>query len=147
MQRHARALMYLQIGIDFILINAAFLLAYLIRYELRFPITVAEANYVAYTEYIPISLMLATGLLAIYRIEGIYNYVRGRSWLEELLQSTHRDLHGHCHSRFHLFLFSSPVLLAPHLYLCGHSHCHFFDACPSGYSNGAWLFAHARDWG
>ena len=75
--------MYLQAGIDFVLINAAFALAYYIRYELRFPITVAEANYVAYTEYIPITLMLTAGLLLIYRIEGIYNYVRGRSWLEE----------------------------------------------------------------
>lgn len=83
MQRHARTLLFLQAGIDFVLINAAFALAYFIRYELRFPITVAEANYVAYPEYIPITLLLAVGLLVIYRIEGIYNYVRGRSWLEE----------------------------------------------------------------
>lgn len=75
--------MVIQAGIDFILINAAFALAYYIRYELRFPITVAEANYVAYTEYIPISLLLSAGLLVIYRIEGIYHYVRGRTWLEE----------------------------------------------------------------
>lgn len=84
MQRHARTLMFLQAGIDFFLINVSFWLAYYIRYELRFPITVAEANYVSYTEYIPISFMLSLGLLAIYRIEGIYNYVRGRAWLEEL---------------------------------------------------------------
>lgn len=83
MQKHARNLMFLQAGLDFLLINAAFALAYFIRYELRFPITVAEANYVAYTEYIPITLLLSAGLLAIYRIEGIYNYVRGRTWLEE----------------------------------------------------------------
>jgi exopolysaccharide biosynthesis polyprenyl glycosylphosphotransferase len=75
--------MFLQAGIDFLLINAAFALAYFIRYELRFPITVAEANYVAYTEYIPITLVSSAGLLLIYRIEGIYNYVRGRTWLEE----------------------------------------------------------------
>src|SRR6476620_4488132 len=84
MQRHARNLMFLQEGIAFLLINVAFWLAYIVRYELRFPITVAEANYVSYLEYIPISLMLSVGLLAIYRIEGIYNYVRGRSWLEEM---------------------------------------------------------------
>lgn len=83
MQKHARTLKYLQAGIDLLLINAAFALAYFIRYELRFPITVAEANYVAYTEYIPITLVLSAGLLMIYRIEGIYNYVRGRTWLEE----------------------------------------------------------------
>jgi exopolysaccharide biosynthesis polyprenyl glycosylphosphotransferase len=75
--------MFLQASIDFVLINAAFALAYYIRYELRFPITVAEANYVAYTEYIPITLLLSVGLLVIYRIEGMYNYVRGRAWLEE----------------------------------------------------------------
>lgn len=84
MKRHSQTLMILQAGIDFVLINAAFWLAYIIRYEFRFPITVAEANYVAYTEYIPISLLLSLFLLLIYRIEGIYNYVRGRSWLEEL---------------------------------------------------------------
>lgn len=84
MQRHARALMLLQATIDLFLINGAFWLAYYVRYELRFPITVAEANYVRYTEYIPISLLLGVGLLAIYRIEGIYNYVRGRTWLEEM---------------------------------------------------------------
>lgn len=83
MQKYARVLMFIQIGIDFILINAAFAFAYFIRYELRFPITVAEANYVAYTEYIPITLGLSVGLLVIYHIEGIYNYVRGRTWLEE----------------------------------------------------------------
>lgn len=84
MRRHARALLILQIGLDFALIQAAFALAYFVRYELRFPITVAEANHVAITEYIPISLALSIGLLLIYRIEGIYNYVRGRSWLEEM---------------------------------------------------------------
>lgn len=84
MLRHARTLMLLQATIDFVLINAAFWLAYIVRYELRFPITVAEANYVSYTEYIPISIGLSVFLLAIYRIEGIYNYVRGRAWLEEL---------------------------------------------------------------
>lgn len=84
MQRHARKVMVLQAAIDLVLINAAFWLAYVVRYDYRFPITVAEANYVSYTEYIPISILLSIGLLAIYRIEGIYNYVRGRSWLEEM---------------------------------------------------------------
>lgn len=83
MQQHARALMFLQVGIDFAFINVAFALAYFIRYEMRFPVTVAEANYVAYAEYIPITLALSAGLLVIYRIEGLYNYVRGRTWLEE----------------------------------------------------------------
>lgn len=77
-------MVFLQAGLDFLLINAAFAIAYFVRYELRFPVTVAEANYVRYTEYIPIAIPLAIGLLIIYRIEGIYHYVRGRSWLEEL---------------------------------------------------------------
>jgi exopolysaccharide biosynthesis polyprenyl glycosylphosphotransferase len=84
MQRHARELVLVQSILDLLLINAAFALAYYIRYELRFPITVAEANYLNYSEYIPISLALSLGLLMIYRVEGVYNYVRGRSWLEEL---------------------------------------------------------------
>ncbi len=84
MQRHARALVITQAILDFLLINAAFAMAYYVRYQLHFPVTVAEANYIGYREYIPISLALSLGLLLIYRLEGIYSFVRGRSWLEEM---------------------------------------------------------------
>lgn len=84
MQRHARALLITQAILDFLLINVAFALAYIVRYQLHFPLTVAEANYIGYREYIPISLAVSLGLLLIYRLEGIYSFVRGRSWLEEM---------------------------------------------------------------
>jgi exopolysaccharide biosynthesis polyprenyl glycosylphosphotransferase len=84
MQRHARKIVLLESILDFLLINAAFAVAYLIRYAFRFPITVAEANYINYSEYIPISIGLSLGLLPIYRLEGVYSAVRGRSWLEEM---------------------------------------------------------------
>jgi exopolysaccharide biosynthesis polyprenyl glycosylphosphotransferase len=84
MPRYARALMSLEAIFDLLLINAAFAVAYHIRYTLRFPLTVAEANYIDYSQYIPISIGLSLGLLPIYRLEGLYSVVRGRSWLEEM---------------------------------------------------------------
>jgi exopolysaccharide biosynthesis polyprenyl glycosylphosphotransferase len=84
MHRYARALMFLETVLDFLLINAAFAVAYHIRYTLRFPLTVAEANYIDYSQYIPISIGLSLGLLPIYRLEGLYSFVRGRSWPEEM---------------------------------------------------------------
>lgn len=84
MHRYARTLLILETILDFLLINGAFGVAYFIRYILRVPLTVAEANFINYSEYIPISLGLSLGLLLIYRLEGIYTAVRGRSWLEEM---------------------------------------------------------------
>ena len=84
MPRYARTLILLEAIFDLLLINAAFAVAYYIRYNLHFPLTVAEANFINYSEYIPISILLSLGLLVIYRLEGIYSVVRGRSWLEEM---------------------------------------------------------------
>ncbi len=84
MQRHARALMLIEVVLDFVLIQVAFALAYYLRYDLHFPLTVNESNYVHYQAYIPISLALSLGLLVIYRLEGVYNFIPGRSWLEEM---------------------------------------------------------------
>lgn len=84
MQRRARTLVLLEAVLDLVLINAAFAAAYYVRYNMHFPLTVAEANYINYSEYIPISIGLSLGLLLIYRFEGIYTIVRGRSWLEEM---------------------------------------------------------------
>jgi exopolysaccharide biosynthesis polyprenyl glycosylphosphotransferase len=105
MQRYARVLMLTQVFLDFVLINVAFALAYYLRYDLHFPVTVAEANYVQYRVYIPISLGLSLGLLAIYRLEGIYDYVRGRSWLEEMYQLLTATFTGIVFVVFVFFLF------------------------------------------
>lgn len=116
MQRHARVLMWIQISCDLVLINAAFALAYFVRYVLRFPITVAEANYIAYSEYVPISLALSLGLLLIYRIEGIYNYVRGRGWLEEMYSLTTATFTGIVIVVF-IFFFFRPQYYSRLIYL------------------------------
>ncbi len=86
MQHYARILMIIESLLDFVLINVAFVLAYYVRYVLNLPLDVNETSYVQYQVYIPISLGLSVGLLVIYRLEGVYNSVRGRSWLEEAYQ-------------------------------------------------------------
>lgn len=69
---------------DIVLINLAFALAYWIRYELQWIRAVDEANYVPYREYLPISLLLTVILLIAYKMEGVYDQVRGRSWFDEV---------------------------------------------------------------
>ncbi len=78
-----RQLIGIQIIVDLVLMNAAFALAYHVRYNLRFPVTVLEENFLPYDVYIPISLILSLGLILIYHIEGLYNLHRDRSWFEE----------------------------------------------------------------
>ncbi len=105
MQRHARILMITEALLDFVLINTAFALAYYVRYILHLPLVVNEYNYVQYQVYIPISLGLSLGLLIIYRLEGVYNYVRGRSWLEEAYQLLTSTFTGFFVLVFIFFLF------------------------------------------
>lgn len=83
MYRYRRQLLIAQILADAVLINIGFAIAYYVRYSLRFPFDVAEANFVPYEVYIPISLGLTLLLVVIYKLEGLYSFVRGRSWLEE----------------------------------------------------------------
>jgi exopolysaccharide biosynthesis polyprenyl glycosylphosphotransferase len=83
MYRFQRQLVTVQIATDLILMNVAFAVAYYVRYYLRFPVTVAEENFIPYTDYIPISILLSLGLIIIYHIEGIYNVGLNRSWFEE----------------------------------------------------------------
>ncbi|MGB8646067.1 MAG: sugar transferase [Anaerolineae bacterium] len=105
MQRHTRVLMLIHALLDFVLMNVAFGLAYGIRYILHFPSTVLETNYIQYQAYIPISLALSLGLLAIYRFEGVYTYVRGRSLSEEMYGLLRATFEGIVIVVFFFFLF------------------------------------------
>ncbi len=84
MFRKYKRLLYLSLIVsDTILINLAFALAYWIRYELQWIRAVDEANYVPYVEYLPLSLLLTAVLLVAYKLDGVYEFPRGRSWLAE----------------------------------------------------------------
>lgn len=68
---------------DVLLINVAFAIAYFMRYELEWIRAVAEAYYVPYRAYIPVSLLLTVILLIVFKVEGVYVQRRGTSWLDE----------------------------------------------------------------
>ena len=66
MFRQYRRWLYLSLILsDVILINLAFAVAFWMRYDLQFLRAVDEANYIPYTEYIPIGLMLTVILIII----------------------------------------------------------------------------------
>jgi exopolysaccharide biosynthesis polyprenyl glycosylphosphotransferase len=68
---------------DVLLINAAFALAYWVRYQLQWFFAVDVAYYAPFHRYIPFALVLTVLLLAIYRMQGVYSQRRGISWLDE----------------------------------------------------------------
>lgn len=84
MHRSYRAWLTLGLAfLDLLLINVAFFIAYHARYEWQLIRPVGEYNYVPPREYIPVSLILTTILLVVYKTEGLYTPKRGTSWLDE----------------------------------------------------------------
>jgi len=69
---------------DIVLINVAFALSYYIRYELQWIRDVAEAFYVPFRAYVPVSLALTAILLLVFKVEGLYDRRRGSSWLDDV---------------------------------------------------------------
>jgi exopolysaccharide biosynthesis polyprenyl glycosylphosphotransferase len=69
---------------DVILINVSFVLSHYLRYELQWVRAVAEAYYVPFTSYIPVSILLTVILLAVFKTEGLYDRRRGSSWLDDI---------------------------------------------------------------
>lgn len=69
--------------VDIVLINAAFALAYWVRYELQWFRAVDVAYHAPLQRYVPFAIVLTVLLLIIYRIEGLYRQPRGASWFEE----------------------------------------------------------------
>jgi len=68
---------------DIVLINIAFALSYYVRYQLQWIRAVAEAFYVPFSAYVPVSLALTAILLLVFKAEGLYDRRRGSSWLDD----------------------------------------------------------------
>jgi exopolysaccharide biosynthesis polyprenyl glycosylphosphotransferase len=69
---------------DLLLINVAFTLGYVMRYELNIGGEVLELNYVAYSEYVPVQLMLSVIMMATLAVFGLYRLPRGHSFFDEV---------------------------------------------------------------
>jgi exopolysaccharide biosynthesis polyprenyl glycosylphosphotransferase len=84
---HIRRQWILSIGLvatDVVLINAAFAIAYWIRYELQWLRTIDPAYFVSYPVFLPFVLSLTVLLLLFYRHEGLYQLDRRVSWFDEV---------------------------------------------------------------
>jgi exopolysaccharide biosynthesis polyprenyl glycosylphosphotransferase len=84
--RHYALPVWLQPAIDFVLILAAFALAYVARYELSIFRPVLEINQADFGPYTPFALIYAAILWVIYQGNGLYRPARGRALMEEVYQ-------------------------------------------------------------
>ena len=69
---------------DVLLINVAFVLSYYVRYELQWIRAVAEAYFVPFRSYVPVSIVLTVILLIVFKADGLYDRRRGSSWLDDI---------------------------------------------------------------
>jgi exopolysaccharide biosynthesis polyprenyl glycosylphosphotransferase len=74
----------LQVLTDALLINLSFFIAYWMRYDLQVPKVVAPENWVPYTVFWPVALVLTLVLLVALVVEGVYHQRQRRSWLDEV---------------------------------------------------------------
>lgn len=84
MTRHRKMAQGTWMALDALFINVAFVLSYLIRYELQIPYPVDPRYDAPFTPYIPFAVMLTVLTLIIFRINGLYAVVRNRRWLSDL---------------------------------------------------------------
>jgi exopolysaccharide biosynthesis polyprenyl glycosylphosphotransferase len=70
--------------LDIVLINAAFVFAYYLRYELEFIRPVLDANQAPYLAYVPFQLWYNALLLVFFFVDRLYQVRRGGSWFEEV---------------------------------------------------------------
>jgi len=85
MRRSSRTWLIIQIVIDAALINLATWVAWYVRYELEFaPGTGETFFYQPYPAYIPLAVVLSILAIGIFRFEGLYAPIRGRSFVDEL---------------------------------------------------------------
>jgi exopolysaccharide biosynthesis polyprenyl glycosylphosphotransferase len=73
----------IEVVLDGVLIQAGFVLAYLIRYQLEWPLPVAQEHFVSYRAYLPTQVILSVLLLVVYSMHRLYTHPRGRSWFDE----------------------------------------------------------------
>jgi len=81
---YRRLLPWLTMLIDVPLINLAFALAYLVRYELQWFKAVEEAYYISYDAYLPLMVGLTVILLVMFKLEGAYEQSRIGGWLDDV---------------------------------------------------------------
>jgi exopolysaccharide biosynthesis polyprenyl glycosylphosphotransferase len=70
--------------VDILLIGLGFWLAWWARYVLELGAEVAAGNYLPWTSYLSIQLILTGVLLAIYRLQGLYGRRARQHWADEL---------------------------------------------------------------
>ncbi len=71
-------------ALDVLLVILAFVLAYIVRYDLQILRPVLEFNRSAFEPYLPYALIYILWLYVNYRGLGLYKTIRGRSWLDEV---------------------------------------------------------------
>lgn len=79
-----KATLGLTVAVDAILINVAFVVSYVVRYQLELPYPVDPRFDAPFTPYIPFAALLTVLCLVMYRIDGLYNPVRRRRPLGEI---------------------------------------------------------------
>ncbi len=79
----AKTALGIVVALDVILINVAFVLSYVVRYQLQLPYPVDSQYYAPFTPYIPYAALLTALCLIMFRIDGLYEQRRRRSLLND----------------------------------------------------------------
>lgn len=74
--------------LDVVLINVAFLLSYIVRYQLDLPYPVEEQYRAPFTPYIPYAILLTVLCMLLFRIGGLYDWRRRRRLFDEIYHLT-----------------------------------------------------------
>jgi FlaA1/EpsC-like NDP-sugar epimerase len=83
LRRGARALAY-TVALDVLLANLAFVLGYMVRYQLQLFRPVLDANEAPYAAYVPFQVLHTLLMLLFLALNGVYQTRRGGSWFDEL---------------------------------------------------------------
>jgi len=73
----------IEVLLDAVLIQIGFVLAYLIRYRLEWPLPVVPEYFIPYSDYLATQAILTLLLLVVYGMHRLYAPPRGRSWFDE----------------------------------------------------------------
>jgi len=69
--------------VDVVLINVAFVLSYIVRYQLELPYPVEAQYYASFVPYIPFAILLTALCLLMFRISGLYDKRRRQRFLNK----------------------------------------------------------------
>jgi exopolysaccharide biosynthesis polyprenyl glycosylphosphotransferase len=85
--RNRHSLAY-TVALDILLINLAFVLGYVVRYELQLFRPVLDALKAPYAAYLPSQVLHTLLMLGFLTLDGVYQRRRGGSWFDELYRVT-----------------------------------------------------------